>query len=100
MIMKKARITTVACALAISLCGVSSSLGVESGAVAVDALLVRPVCLVSTVIGSALFVVCLPVAAISKSIKPSARALVVRPARATFARPLGDLEELAAYYED
>lgn len=63
-------------------------------AVAVDAAVVRPACFVATVLGAALFAVTLPVAATSKSIKQTADALVVKPAQATFTRPLGDLESL------
>ena len=66
----------------------------DPGAIAADALIVRPACLLSTIIGSALFVICLPVAAASKSVHKTARALVVRPAQATFTRPLGHLVEL------
>jgi hypothetical protein len=42
------------------------------------------------VVGGAIFVISLPVAAISGSIDSAAHALVVKPARATFVRPLGD----------
>lgn len=63
-------------------------------AIAADVLVVRPLCFVSTLVGSALFVVALPVAAISKSTRQTAHALVVQPARATFTRPLGDLTAL------
>ncbi len=66
----------------------------DSVAVAADVLVVRPVCLVATVIGSVLFVVALPVAATSKSIKQTARTLVVKPAKATFTRPVGDMDAL------
>jgi hypothetical protein len=59
-----------------------------------DVLIVRPACLVATVVGTALFVVALPFSASSGSIKKSAQEFVVRPARATFTRPLGNLEEL------
>ena len=59
-----------------------------------DALVVRPACLVATVVGSAVFVVALPAAAISKSVKKTADTLVVKPAKATFTRPLGDMEAL------
>jgi high-affinity K+ transport system ATPase subunit B len=62
--------------------------------VAVDALLVRPVCMVATAVGSVLFCVTLPFAAVSKSVKTSAHALVVRPAKAAFRRPLGDFSTL------
>jgi hypothetical protein len=63
-------------------------------AVAADGLVVRPVCLAATVIGSAVFLVCLPVAAITKSTTKTANALVGAPAKATFCRPLGDLSTL------
>lgn len=59
-----------------------------------DIILVRPACLLATVVGSALFVVSLPIAATSHSIRKSAHTFVVRPARATFTRPLGNMEEL------
>ena len=59
-----------------------------------DIVLVRPACLVATVIGSAIFVISLPIAATSRSIRKSAHTFVVRPARATFTRPLGNMEEL------
>jgi len=65
--------------------------------VAADTLVVRPVCLVATAIGTGLFVISLPIAAISRSIKKTARVLVIRPARATFTRPLGDMEALEDY---
>jgi hypothetical protein len=60
--------------------------------VTADALVMRPLLFATTVAGSAVFVACLPVAAISRSIKPTAQSLVVTPARATFARPLGDFD--------
>ena len=65
--------------------------------VVVDAVVVRPLCFVATIVGSAFFVVSLPVAATSKSIKRTAHVLVVSPARATFTRPMGDLEDLMDY---
>src|SRR6185369_5330028 len=55
---------------------------------AMDVAVVRPGCLAAIIVGS------LPVAAISKSVKKSAHTLVVTPARATFTRPLGDMESL------
>jgi hypothetical protein len=59
-----------------------------------DVLVVRPACFVATIVGSAIFVLSLPVAASSRSIRKAAHTFVVRPARATFTRPLGDLEDL------
>ena len=63
-------------------------------AVSADIVVVRPVGFVATVLGSALFVVSLPIAAISGSTKDTAEALVYTPARLTFTRPLGELSTL------
>jgi hypothetical protein len=63
-------------------------------AIVADVIVVRPACLVATAMGSALFVVCLPFAVVSGSVKATARSLVAKPARATFIRDLGDLSEL------
>lgn len=93
----KTRILTFCCVAAILLAQVPQAQAMEDGsaeAIAADILVVRPACLAMTVIGSALFLVSLPVAAISKSTRQSARALVVRPARATFTRPLGNMTDL------
>ncbi|HSU53207.1 MAG TPA: hypothetical protein VLT36_04025 [Candidatus Dormibacteraeota bacterium] len=61
---------------------------------AADVIIVRPACVVATAVGSALFVVALPFSAISKSVRKSAHAFVVRPAKAAFTRPLGDMDAL------
>jgi hypothetical protein len=67
-------------------------------AVAADIIIVRPMCFAATIIGSALFVIALPVAAISRSTSETAHALVGKPAQATFTRPLGDLTSLIGDY--
>jgi hypothetical protein len=59
-----------------------------------DVTLVRPGCFLATVLGSAVFVVALPIAAISHSVGSTADTLVVAPAQATFTRPLGDFTSL------
>jgi hypothetical protein len=59
-----------------------------------DVGLVRPGCLAATIGGSALFVLALPFAAMSKSVKKTAHSLVVYPAKATFDRPVGDFSSL------
>lgn len=59
-----------------------------------DVILVRPGCFVATAIGTAFFIVALPVAAVSGSVKQTADTLVVAPAQATFTRPLGDYTSL------
>ncbi len=92
----KTKCLIAVCALAL-LAGQSSSYAAkrDPGAIVVDTLLVRPACLVSTIVGSAFFVVALPIAAASGSVQSTKEALVTRPARATFTRPLGDLDELS-----
>ena len=93
----RAKLITCICVLAVGLGSAAASSSSESAdplEVAADAVLVRPACLVATVVGSALFVVALPWAAASKSIKKTANALVVKPANATFKRPIGDMDAL------
>ena len=63
-------------------------------AVAADVIVVRPFSFVATLLGSALFVVSLPVAAISDSVSDTAEALVYTPGRMTFTRPVGELSTL------
>ena len=60
------------------------------GAIAVA----RPGCFLATVLGSALFVIALPITATSGSVHETAYTLVGRPAAATFTRPLGDFTTL------
>ena len=59
-----------------------------------DMVIGRPTCLAATAVGTAFFVVSLPFALISKSVKQTAHALVVVPAKATFTRPMGDFDSL------
>jgi len=82
----------LACLLAFTLAGTGRSLASDPGSIVVDTLLVRPVCLAGTIIGSALFLVSLPIAVTSKSVHRSAHALVAMPAYATFRRPLGNID--------
>ena len=96
----RAKLITCICLLAVGLCSATARSDNGSAgplAVAADAVVARPACLVATVIGSAFFVVALPFAAASKSIKKTADALVLKPANATFTRPLGDLDALMDY---
>jgi len=93
----RAKLLTTICVLAVGFGGVASSSASENGnpmEVAADALVVRPACLVATVIGSAVFVVALPAALFSKSVRKTADTLVTKPANATFTRPLGDMDAL------
>ena len=61
----------------------------SAGDMAIDALLVRPLSLAATAVGTALFLVSLPFSAISGNAGQAAHVLVVKPARVTFTRPLG-----------
>jgi hypothetical protein len=87
---------TVLCACLISLGSVNTSRADDEKAVAsiADVALVRPGCFVATLIGSAFFIVALPFAAASGSVKETADTLVVHPAQATFTRPVGDFTSL------
>ena len=65
----------------------------SAGAMVVDLILIRPVSLVATLLGSVLFIVQLPLDLIQNTppVNP-AQKLVVEPARYTFTRPLGQME--------
>jgi hypothetical protein len=92
----KQKLLAVLCVGLITLGGVSTSRADDAKAVAsiADVTIVRPGCFVATVIGTAFFIVALPVAAVSGSVKKTAHTLVVEPAQATFTRPVGDFTDL------
>lgn len=66
----------------------------SADAMAIDALIARPLCLVATVIGTGLFAASLPVTLISGSTRKAAKTLVGKPAHFTFTRKLGDLSSI------
>ena len=71
---------------------------IDDGLITIGDLAVsRPVGIVVTVVGSALFVVSLPFALTSGSVKETADVLVGQPFRFTFTRPLGDFKEYRSY---
>ena len=95
--MRAKLLTSIICVIAVGWGNFATSSAAENAGpmeTAADVLVVRPVCLVATVIGSVVFVVALPAAAISKSVKKTANTLVVKPANATITRPLGDMDAL------
>ena len=95
----KTTLTTALCVMALLAASVTPARATQDGsslAVTADVLLARPACLVATIVGSALFVVCLPVTIPSKRVKKTAHTLVSTPAKATFTRPLGELSSLDA----
>jgi hypothetical protein len=95
----KTKLITAVCALAILSMGANTASAASDDdlKVAADTLVVRPICFAATVVGTGLFVISLPIAAISRSIKKTAHVLVVVPGKATFTRRLGDMEALEDY---
>ena len=91
----KTKAMTLICTAAITLSTATPALAGSQPSpevVCADALIMRPALFAATVVGTAAFVVALPFAALSKSVKSTAHALVVAPAEATFTRPLGDFD--------
>ncbi len=95
----KKKIVTLLCAGALGFASTAPArAGVESdpAAVMADAVVARPLCLATTVLGSVAFVVTLPFSATSGSIGSTAKSLVGGPAYATFGRPLGDFTDYSS----
>jgi hypothetical protein len=93
----KTKAITMACMLALAIAGTPRCFAsTDPGAVTADVFLARPACLIATILGSAVFVIALPFAALSKSVHQTAHSLVVKPAQATFTRPLGDFTSMTA----
>jgi ABC-type molybdate transport system permease subunit len=61
----------------------------SAGAMAVDAVVARPLLLVTTVLGTGLYVVSLPFSLLGGNAGDAGKALVVGPAKSTFVRCLG-----------
>ena len=61
-----------------------------ASAMVVDVIIGRPAGIVTTILGSAVFVLALPFAALSGSVEPVVQTLVVDPFKWTFTRPVGD----------
>ena len=55
-----------------------------------DVLIARPAGFVTIFLGTAVFIVALPFAALSRSVEPVVQTLVVAPFNFTFTRPVGD----------
>ena len=88
----KTKVLILLCIIAIGMGNISISRADNDDDIATitDITLVRPGCFLATILGSAVFVVALPIAAVSGSIKSTAATLVMAPAQATFTRPIGD----------
>jgi len=90
------RLLAIACAIIVGALPASASpRNVTSTEVAADVLVVRPLCFVSAVIGSVVFVVTLPVTAPCHGVCEAADVLVARPGHAAFVRELGDMDALS-----
>jgi len=93
----KTKLLIAVCVLVTIFGSAGSAAATESGGpmeMVADIVVVRPACFVATALGSAFFVISLPIAALSKSVKKTADTLVVKPAKATFTRPIGDMQSL------
>lgn len=62
----------------------------SAAAMFVDGLLVRPLGIVATALGSVTWLVTLPFSALGDNVGEAGQSLVKEPARFTFARPLGE----------
>ena len=96
----KTKIVTAICALALLFASTATSSAQDDIEMMADVALVRPGCFLATIVGSAFFVVSLPIAAMSHSVKRSAHVFVCRPAWNTFKRPLGEMHEMEDYNDD
>jgi hypothetical protein len=92
----KTKILILLCAITIGMGNLTVSRASNDDDIATitDVALVRPGCFLATILGSAVFIVALPIAAISGSVKRTADTLVLSPGQATFTRPLGDFTSL------
>jgi hypothetical protein len=69
------------------------------GEMVLDALVARPLGLVGTVVGAAVWVVSLPFTLPSRSTERAAKQMVAKPAEFTFKRPLGQFSSCEALPE-
>jgi hypothetical protein len=93
----KKRISALALSMVLILATTTSSRATDdfsAEAMIADTIVVRPICFAATAVGTAFFIVSLPFSLISRSTPKAARALVAKPAAATFTRPLGDMSAL------
>src|SRR5690554_7052333 len=83
--------TVAACLLAFSSLGHARAVDESPSALAMtaDAVLLRPVLLATTIVGSAVYLVSLPFSALGGNAGEAGNVLVVGPAKATFVRCLG-----------
>ena len=71
----------------------AASSDVDATDIVVDTTFLRPLGLVSTIFGTAFFIVSLPISAITSSVGESYELLVKDPFEYTFRRPLGHIKK-------
>ena len=65
---------------------------VSAETILVDGVILRPIGVLATIVGSVAFVVTLPFSIPTRSVDKAAQKLVVDPAKYTFVRPMGQIE--------
>ena len=65
---------------------------VSAETILVDGVILRPMGVLATIVGSVAFVVTLPFSIPTRSVDKAAQKLVVDPAKYTFVRPMGQIE--------
>jgi hypothetical protein len=65
----------------------------DPAAMCIDLVVVRPLALVATVVGSVFYIVSLPFSALGDNTHDAWESLVVSPATYTFTRPLGEFDQ-------
>ncbi len=91
----KTKFLILFCAITMAMGNLNVSRAEDNSIAAItDVALVRPGCFLATLLGSVVFVVALPIAAASGSIRSTADTLVLSPAAATFTRPIGDFSSI------
>jgi len=99
--MKTKQFITALCVLALLVSTTVPGFAADGGdttSYVVDVAVARPISLAMTIVGSVLFAVSLPFSAASGTTGKAAKKLVAGPAKDTFSRPLGDLEEFMEYW--
>ena len=99
--MRTKQFITALCVLALlmsTIVPVSAGEEGDTTAYVVDVAVARPISFAMTVVGTVLFTVSLPFSATSGTTGKAAQKLVAGPAKDTFSRPLGNLEEFMDYW--
>jgi len=99
--MKTKQFITVVCVVSLLLCTTVPGFAAGEGdttSYVVDVAVARPISLAATIVGTVLFTVSLPFSAASGTVNKTAEKLVTAPAKDTFTRPLGNLDDFLDYW--